>query len=88
MEHGLPITKRPLSVSTTLSGVKKILLLVEKNPAALVASFQVSEFIEPNFSTRVKMSQTSDVYAVAIMSDGKALFVKKEVKVNIGGCGN
>ena len=78
----------PLSVSTTLSGVKKILLLVEKNPAALVASFQVSEFSEPNFSTRVKMSQTSDVYAVAIMSDGKALFVKKEVKVTIGGCGN
>lgn len=78
----------PLSVSTTLPGVKKILLLVEKNPAALVASFQVSEFIEPNFSTRVKMSQTSDVYAVAIMSDGKALFVKKEVKVTIGGCGN
>mgnify|MGYP000081208625 CR=1 FL=1 len=78
----------PLSVSTTLPGVKKILLLVEKNPAALVASFQVSEFIETNFSTRIKMSQTSNVYAVAILADGKALFTKKEVKVTIGGCGN
>ena len=78
----------PFSVSTALPGVKKILLLVEKNPAALVASFQVSEFIEPNFSTRIKMSQTSDVYAVAILADGKALFIKKEVKVTIGGCGN
>jgi sulfur-oxidizing protein SoxY len=34
------------------------------------------------------MSQTSDVYAVAILADGKALFIKKEVKVTIGGCGN
>jgi sulfur-oxidizing protein SoxY len=54
----------------------------------LVATFQVSESIEPNFSTRIKMSQTSDVFAVAILSDGKALFSKKEVKVTIGGCGN
>lgn len=78
----------PLSVSTNLSGVRKVLILVEKNPAALVASFQVNEQIEPNFSTRIKMSQTSDVYAVAILADGKALFSKKEVKVTIGGCGN
>jgi sulfur-oxidizing protein SoxY len=77
-----------LGVNTSLAGVKKILILVEKNPAALVASFQVSDSIEPNFSTRIKMSQTSDVYAVAILSDGKALFSKKEVKVTIGGCGN
>jgi sulfur-oxidizing protein SoxY len=77
-----------LSVSTNLVNVRRILFLVEKNPAALVASFQVSENIEPNFSTRIKMSQTSDVFAVAILSDGKALFSKKEVKVTIGGCGN
>lgn len=77
-----------LSVTTGLAGVKKILILVEKNPAALVASFQVSEFIEPNFSTRIKMSQTSDVYAVAVLADGKGMFVRKEVKVTIGGCGN
>lgn len=77
-----------LSVSTNLVNVRRILFLVEKNPAALVASFQVSESIEPNFSTRIKMSQTSDVFAVAILSDGKALFSKKEVKVTIGGCGN
>jgi sulfur-oxidizing protein SoxY len=33
------------------------------------------------------MGQTSDVYAVAIMKDGKALYTKKEVKVTLGGCG-
>jgi sulfur-oxidizing protein SoxY len=47
----------------------------------------MSDSVEPNFGTRSKMGQTSDVYAVAVMSDGKALFAKKEVKVTLGGCG-
>lgn len=77
----------PVGVSTTLTGVKSLLLLVEKNPAPLIGVFNVSDSVEPSFSTRAKMGQSSDVYAVAIMSDGKALFAKKEVKVTLGGCG-
>jgi sulfur-oxidizing protein SoxY len=77
----------PLGASTSLAGVKQLLVLVEKNPAALVALFHVSDSIEANFSTRAKMGQSSDVYAVAIMADGKAFFAKKEVKVTLGGCG-
>jgi sulfur-oxidizing protein SoxY len=77
----------PLGVSSTLPGVKRLLLLVEKNPSALVAMFDVSDAIEPAFSTRAKMGQSSDVYAVAMMADGKVLFAKKEVKVTLGGCG-
>lgn len=77
----------PLTASTTLAGVKHILILVEKNPAALVAQFNVTDAVEANFSTRAKMGQSSDVYAVAVMNDGRALFSKKEVKVTLGGCG-
>ena len=77
----------PMGISTGLPGVKHLLLLVEKNPLALVAIFQSSEALENNFLTRAKMGQTSDVYAVAIMADGKALWAKKEVKVTLGGCG-
>ena len=77
----------PLTASTSLPGVKKVLILVEKNPAALVALFNVTDSVEANFATRSKMGQSSDVYAVAIMNDGKALFAKKEVKVTLGGCG-
>lgn len=77
----------PLTASTSLGGVKRMLLLVEKNPAALAAMFNVSDSVEANFSTRVKMGQSSDVYAVAIMADGKAFYSKKEVKVTLGGCG-
>ncbi len=77
----------PLAVSSTLPGVKRLLILVEKNPLPLVALFNVSDSVEPAFSSRAKMGQSSDVYAVAIMADGRALFVKKEVKVTLGGCG-
>lgn len=77
----------PLTVSSTLAGVKQLLILVEKNPSALVAVFNVTDSIEANFATRAKMGQSSDVYAVAITADGKALFAKKEVKVTLGGCG-
>jgi sulfur-oxidizing protein SoxY len=77
----------PLTAATTLPGVKQILILVEKNPAALVALFNVTDSVEPNFATRAKMGQSSDVFAVAITADGKALFAKKEVKVTLGGCG-
>ncbi|MHB1121833.1 MAG: thiosulfate oxidation carrier protein SoxY [Ramlibacter sp.] len=77
----------PLGVATTLAGVKQMLLLVEKNPSALVAKFDVTPAVDPNFATRAKMGQSSDVYAVAILNDGKAFFAKKEVKVTLGGCG-
>lgn len=77
----------PLTASTTLAGVKQMLILVEKNPAALVALFNVTDSVDANFATRSKMGQSSDVYAVALMADGKALFAKKEVKVTLGGCG-
>ena len=77
----------PLAVSTTLPSVKHMVLLVEKNPSALIAVFNANDAIESNFATRAKMGQTSDVYAVAIMADGSALYSKKEVKVTLGGCG-
>jgi sulfur-oxidizing protein SoxY len=77
----------PLTASTTLAGVKQMLVLVEKNPAAMVARFDVTDSVEANFATRAKMGQSSDVYAVAITADGKAFFAKKEVKVTLGGCG-
>lgn len=77
----------PMAVASTLPNLKHLLVLVEKNPNALVAMFNVSDAVEPSFATRAKMGQTSDVYAVAITNDGKALYAKKEVKVTLGGCG-
>ena len=77
----------PVGATTTLSGVKQILFLVEKNPTALIAVFNLSDSVDAAISTRTKMGQSSDVYAVAVMNDGKVLYAKKEVKVTLGGCG-
>ncbi len=77
----------PVGAATKLPGVKRMLLLVEKNPAMLSAMFDVTDAVEPDFSTRVKMGQSSNVFAVAMMNDGKVLYAAKEVKVTLGGCG-
>jgi sulfur-oxidizing protein SoxY len=77
----------PIGAATSVAGVRRVLLLVEKNPSALAAAFDVSDAVEANFATRVKMGQTSNVYAVAITADNKAFFAQKEVKVTLGGCG-
>ncbi len=77
----------PVGVASTLPGVKRLLVLVEKNPTVLSAMFDVTEAVDPSFSTRVKMGQSSDVYAVAVTADNKLLFARKEVKVTLGGCG-
>ena len=77
----------PVGASTTLAGARRILLLVEKNPSMLAALFEVTDAVEPNISTRVKMGQSSNVIAVAVMGDGKVLFSQKEIKVTLGGCG-
>jgi sulfur-oxidizing protein SoxY len=77
----------PIGASTSLPGVKRVLLLVEKNPSMLSAVFDVSDAVEPNIATRVKMGQSSNVFAVAMMADGRVLYAAKEVKVTLGGCG-
>ena len=77
----------PVGCASALPGVKRMLLLVEKNPSALAAVFDVSDAVESNFSARVKMGQSSNVIAVAMMADGKVLYAQKEIKVTLGGCG-
>lgn len=77
----------PVTVTTTLPGAKRLLVLVEKNPNLMSAAFEISDAVDASFTTRVKMGQSSNVYAVAMTGDGKVLFAVKEVKVTLGGCG-
>ncbi len=77
----------PVGCSTALPGVKRMLILVEKNPSVLAAVFDVTDSVDANFNTRVKMGQSSNVFAVALMADGKVLYAGKEIKVTLGGCG-
>ena len=77
----------PVGCACALPGVKRLLLLVEKNPSVLAAVFDVSDAVDASFSSRVKMGQSSNVIAVAMMADNRVLFAQKEIKVTLGGCG-
>ena len=76
----------PVSVASKLGKTESIAILVEKNPNALSASFDIPGGTEPFVSTRVKMGQTSNVYAL-VKADGKFFYATKEIKVTLGGCG-
>ena len=76
----------PVGVSSTLPNVSMVAILIEKNPNALSATFNLPEGTEANVQTRVKMGQTSNVYAL-VKSDGKFFMATKEIKVTLGGCG-
>jgi sulfur-oxidizing protein SoxY len=77
-----------MALTCTLPGVQRLGLLIEKNPNVLVALFEPSAAVAADFQLRVKMAQSSNVYAVAWMADGRVLFAQKDVRVTLTGCGN
>ncbi len=76
----------PVGVDSKIPGTESISILVEKNPSPLAASFDIPSGTDPSVMTRVKLGQTSDVYAL-VKANGKYYMTKKEIKVTIGGCG-
>jgi len=75
----------PVIAETNLNATE-IVILIEKNPSPMAALFTLPKGAEAFVSTRVKMNQTSNVYALAKV-EGKWLMASKEVKVTLGACG-
>ena len=76
----------PVEVESTLPKTRSILLLVEKNPHVMSASFQFPEGTDPYVATRVKVAESSVIHAVVTTDDG-AFYTTRLVKVTLGGCG-
>jgi len=76
----------PVGVSSSIPKTESIAILIEKNPNMLAASFDIPAGTDPSISTRVKMGQSSNVYAL-VKADGKYYVAAKEIKVTLGGCG-
>jgi sulfur-oxidizing protein SoxY len=76
----------PISVDSRLAGTQAIAIMIEKNPNTLSANFEIPGGTDPFVTTRVKMGETSNVYAV-VKADGRYYHAVKEIKVTIGGCG-
>ena len=76
----------PISIESRLARTQAIAIMIEKNPNTLSANFEIPEGTDPFVTTRVKMGETSNVYAL-VKADGKYYHAVKEIKVTIGGCG-
>ena len=76
----------PIAVTSRLPNTQQISIVAEKNPFPLAATFDVSGGGEGYVSTRIKMGQTSDVWAI-VKAGGKFYSARKEVKITVGGCG-
>ena len=76
----------PVSVVSAIPGTQSIAILIEKNPNMLAAVFDLPDGTDPSVTTRIKMAQTSNVYAL-VKADGKYHVASKEIKVTLGGCG-
>jgi sulfur-oxidizing protein SoxY len=76
----------PVGVTSNIPKTESIAILIEKNPNLLAAVFDIPAGTEPTISTRVKMAQSSNIYAL-VKADGRYYVATKDVKVTLGGCG-
>ncbi|HET7098381.1 MAG TPA: thiosulfate oxidation carrier protein SoxY [Casimicrobiaceae bacterium] len=76
----------PIGIVSSIPKTESIAILIEKNPNMLAAVFDIPAGTDPAISTRVKMGQSSNVYAL-VKADGKYFTAVKEIKVTLGGCG-
>ena len=82
-ENGAVVT---VGITSAIPNTQSIAILIEKNPNVLTAVFDIPPGTEPSITTRVKMGQSSNIYAL-VKADGKYYIASKEVKVTLGGCG-
>ena len=75
-----------IGAQSNIANTTQIAFVVEKNPSALAAMFDVPAGTDANVETNIKMGQSSNVYALAKVGD-KYYYAVKEVKVTLGGCG-
>ena len=76
----------PLTVSSAIPNTHAIYIFVEKNPNPLSAVFTIPDGTEPTVVTRVKMGESSRIYAVVKAGDN-VYTTSRETKVTLGGCG-
>ncbi len=76
----------PVGATSKVPNTTEIYLIVEKNPTPMAAGFKIPAGTAADVQTRLKMGQSSNVYAV-VKADGKLFSAFKETKVTLGGCG-
>jgi sulfur-oxidizing protein SoxY len=75
----------PVSVTSAIPATEQIVLMIEKNPNMVAATFTFPDGTFAEVHTRVKMAETSDIYAL-VRADGRLYVARKAVRVTLGGC--
>lgn len=84
----VPFTILVDSPMTDADHVKSLYLISTANPQPDIAVFQVTPAAgKASVSSRMRLSGTQDVIAIAALSNGTYLTAQRTVKVTIGGCG-
>ena len=76
----------PIVIESKLPNTRMIAIVSEKNPHALSAAFHFPEGTDAYVMTRVKVAETSKVYAL-VQTDKGFFYTDQLVKVTLGGCG-
>ncbi len=84
----VPVTVEVAAPQTPQSYVKAIYVIADKNRRPLNAKFTLTPATGQAYvGTNLRLGESTDVRAVAEMSDGTLVSAKREVKVTVGGCG-
>ncbi len=84
----VPVTVEVASPMTAQNHVKSIYIISDKNRRPLNARFNLSPALgQASVGTNLRLGESTDVRAIAELSDGSLLMAKREVKVTVGGCG-
>lgn len=99
LEEGLQLTlplvaedgsSVPLGVSSDALGdthIKRLELFAPANPTPEVAVFEFGPEIKTvNLATRIRLSESQTVVAVAHTEDGRAIVAERPVRVTVSGC--
>ena len=76
----------PIAITSTIKGTTEIITIVAKNPRPLAARNRYGKGAVPSISSRVKMSESTEVIAV-VKADEGYFMAQTNVKVTMGGCG-
>jgi sulfur-oxidizing protein SoxY len=76
----------PVTVESLLPGTQDIFIVVEVNPNPMVVRFTIPPGTDAWVSTRIKMAETSTVYAI-VRAEGRLYSACRDTQVTVGGCG-
>ena len=75
----------PMTITSTLKQIDRIVIFVAQNPIPLIADFELSPSMEVFVRTRIRMADTGHVTVIA-RANGKLYSTQKQVTVTVGGC--